>query len=318
MNVDEFQKHDSIRRFAMAELPVMIEERLRDISPAEVYSREILKNNGKVLLGITVVVKDSDMAPCIYVESYLPPDPSEFLRQGVWEDVADRMASDFRYALDMMEPDPEILFRTEDIPEKLVLDVINRDKNRKLLENFPYREYLDLAVLMKWEVVCGGRTGRIPITNEILKDWGRTFDELYDIALQNTMRKNPQRLAPLNEVLEQLSQGVLQDVESPFYYVSTERGLQGAVAILYPGLLKELYEKLQDVYYLIPSSINELLALPKNLGPDHGRLMELIGDVNSNMLDQTEILSDSLYIYVPESDQLKIVRMDDLSSAEEG
>ena len=308
MKVDEFQKQESIRRFAMEQLPDMIKERLADLSPESVYARESIKNNGKVLLGITVVPKDRDMAPCIYVERYIPPDPSRFLQEGVWERIADKMAGDFRYALNLMEPEGESLFLPEDIPEKLVLDVVNLEKNRNSIGDQPYREYMDLAILMRWETICGGRTGKIPVTREILEEWGRSYDELYDIALKNTVRKYPGRIAPLEEILNEYSHGLIRDLESPFYYIGNESGLRGVAAILYPGLLRSLYDRIGAPYYVIPSSINELLALPVSFEPDRERLDGLIWEVNTYMLDRSEILSDSLYQYQPDIDQLVIAR----------
>ncbi len=307
MNVDEFQKQESIRRFAMEQLPHMIEERLSDYDLESVYARESTRNNGRVLVGITVSPRGREMAPCIYVEPYLPPDPSRFLQKGTWERVADRLAADFRYALDMLEPEGEPIFLAEEIPEKLILDVVNLEKNSEVLKEQPHREFLDLAIVMQWLVTCGGRTGRIPVTHDILEEWGRSFDDLYDTALENTIRRYPGRLDPLGEVVSEMSHGLVSDMPNPMYYIGTQHGLQGVAAILYPGLLHSLYERLGEAYYVIPSSVNELLALPVSMEPDPERLDNLIWEVNTYMLDRSEVLSDSLYLYSPESDSLEIL-----------
>lgn len=52
---------------------------------------------------------------------------------------------------------------------------------------------------------------------------------------------------------------------------------------------------------MIPSSINEVLVYPFSEGElDQKHLASLIGDVNTNCLDRTEILSDKAYIYTPD------------------
>ena len=307
MNIDEFQRNTSLRRFVEEKLPDMIRDRLSDCRIESVYARNTRKNNGQVLLGLYVQSEDRDLAPCIYVEPYIPPDPSILKEEGIWDRIADRIAGDFRYALDVIEPKTEELYRPEDVSEHLILKLINRQKNEELLQNYPYRSFLDLAVLLEWEVICGRRKGMIHISQEVLDSWGRSFDEMYEIALANTMRKYPLRIAPLGCILADLSEGRFPNEESPFYYVGTVRGLQGGVAILYPGLLKEVYRQIGEAYYLIPSSINELLALPCSYDSDQVHLMNLVWDVNTFVLDRADILSDSLYLYHPEEDRLEMI-----------
>ena len=307
MNIDEFNRMPRIRQTAAEVLPDLIRERLSDLEPEDVYTRETIRNNGQQLLGISVVPKDSDISPCIYVESYIPPDPSILEQEGIWDRIADHISEDFRYALDVVEPQPEDLFRPEDIEEHLVLKLVNYQWNEEFLKGYPHKIYQDLAALLEWEVVCGKRQGTIHITNDILHRWGKTFDEMYEVALSNTMRKYPGRIAPLSDILEEYTGGSLENVDSPFYYIGTERSIQGCVAMLYPGLLREVYQQMGEPYYLIPSSINELLALPVSFDSDPEKLKELIWEVNTYMVERTEVLSNVLYIYRPELDDLEII-----------
>ena len=307
MNVDEFQKQTGIREFAKTELPDMIRERLSDYQLTSVYASETVKNNGKVLLGITVVPKGQEISPCIYVEPYIPPDPSRLRGKETWSKVADRLANDFRYALDSIKPESVTIFDPAGIEENLVLELVNREKNLELLKDRPYRSYLDLAAIMKWRVFCGGRAGTVAISNEVTETWDIPVDELFDIALQNTMRLYPPRVDPLDEVIREISQGILSDIDSPFYYVGTKHGLKGSIALLYPGLLRQIYETIGETYYLIPSSINELLALPESYESDQDRLRDLIWEVNTYMLDRSDVLADTLYRYNPEYDKLEML-----------
>ncbi len=307
MNVDELQRHKDIRNDAKNRLPDMIRERLGDYQLESVYAHDVMKNNSQVLLGVTVVPKEQDMAPCIYVEPYLPPDPARFSDERIWDGIAERMARDFRYALEVIEPDQVELFDENGLEEKLILELISRDRNRELLENGVYKEYLDLAAVLRWEMICGGRIGSVSVSKPVFRKWGRSLDELYQIALRNTMRKYPLRIEPLRDVIEDLSQGLLPSTDSPFFYVGTERGIQGSIAILYPGALREIYRRIGEEYYIIPSSINELLALPAQDVAGLEYLKDLISEINSNMLERTEVLTDALYVYRPDLDELEIV-----------
>ena len=322
MNISEFRKQTRIRDYVKTNLPDMIRERLSDLNISEVYAKESDKNNGSVMLGITVVPDGQNLAPCIYVEPYIPPDPAAFEQEGVWEKIADRLSADFRYALDAIEPNPEELYLLKDIPERLVLKAVNHDRNEKILSMYPHRDVLNLSVLLEWEVTCGGRVGYIHVSEEILTLWGKTFDEMYDIALENTMRKYPERIEPLEDVLKDFlgecafglagSAGSVPRekspcFKSPFYYLGTTRALQGVVVLLYPGILKKAYEIVGEPFFVIPSSINELLILPCSYEPDHKHLDNLVWEVNTYVLDREEVLSDELYVYDPEEDTLKVI-----------
>ena len=187
------------------------------------------------------------------------------------------------------------------------MDLLKIEMILSMLKNNTYKEFLDLAAMLRWEMVCGNRVGSAAISEQVVREWGRSVDELYDIALANCMKKYPARIEPLRNVLDEMSRGLLTDVDSPFYYVGTERGVQGSIAILYPGVLKEIYEKMGEPYYIIPSSINELLALPVGAEDETGYLMDLIHEINSHMLDKTEVLTDALYRYRVETDTLETV-----------
>lgn len=56
-------------------------------------------------------------------------------------------------------------------------------------------------------------------------------------------------------------------------------------------------EVLQEDFYVIPSSIHELLILRKHLSPEEGGLSELITSVNQTTVLDTDILSSHPYYY---------------------
>ena len=90
--------------------------------------------------------------------------------------------------------------------------------------------------------------------------------------------------------------------------------------MIYPGIGKRIYETVGEAYYLIPSSMDELLAIPVGFASDPeqeegsgeespaDRLKEIIQEVNTEVLNRTEILSDSLYYYSVEEDRFEIVQ----------
>jgi len=311
MNVGEFNRLTEVRRFAAERLPDMIRERLSDRAIECVYAKDAYRNNGQRLLGISVVETGLDFSPCIYVEPYIPPDPSVLQQRGVWGRIADRLADDFRFALDASEPVPEDVFRLEEAEEHLILKVVNRERNKLLRERFPHKDVLDLTVLLEWEVFCGKRRGLIHVSKNALEQWDRSFDEMFEIALANTMKRYPERIEPLGDLLMEMAKRLpVTGGSSPFYFVGTNWFLQGSVVMVYPGIFRRIYEAIGEAYYLIPSSIHELLALPLSFDTDLQRVKDITWEINTYLLEPSEVLSDSVYLYHPETDFLEIIPTD--------
>ena len=304
---------DFNKEFIRYNLPGMIRERLEDLPIVSIHTEEVVKNNGTVLMGIYARLEGSNISPCLYVEPYLPPDVN---RQPVcWDRIADDMAGDFRSAVMVSyEENHELtdkLFNPEEIPDRLELTLINRELNKDLLRTLPHKDFLDLSIIMRWEVTCGGKRSVVKISNEVLKCWDIDQESLFHEALSNTMKKFPGRVETLDHVVEEIT-GISingtgnMPMHSPFYYMGTDNLSNGSISVVYPGMLRKMYEALGEAYYLIPSSINEFLALPMSFEPFPERIREIILSVNEDVLPRMEVLSNSLYIYRPELDRLEI------------
>ena len=56
--------------------------------------------------------------------------------------------------------------------------------------------------------------------------------------------------------------------EVPMYVCSNTSKINGAGVILYDGLLKEFAERVDNNFYILPSSIHETLLIPANTDMD--------------------------------------------------
>ena len=88
-----------------------------------------------------------------------------------------------------------------------------------------------------------------------------------------------------------------EEPEPPMYVLSNSRMINGAAAMLYPDMLKDLSEKLDSNLYIIPSSVHEVIVFSDNLADDEKSLRDMIYTVNRTQMDPQDILSDSLYFY---------------------
>ena len=86
---------------------------------------------------------------------------------------------------------------------------------------------------------------------------------------------------------------------------------RGTADILAPDILKwkyieskvsdimkeKIYEEIGENYYLLPSSIHEMIIVPESNSPSREHLNEMITEVNQTQVDEEEFLSDCVYYY---------------------
>ena len=81
------------------------------------------------------------------------------------------------------------------------------------------------------------------------------------------------------------------------YMLTNTSKMDGAVYILFNDVLEDIASELQSDLYILPSSIHEVLILPKTDETDYEYLCETVNYVNNKDLDPMEVLSESVYIY---------------------
>ena len=65
--------------------------------------------------------------------------------------------------------------------------------------------------------------------------------------------------------------------------------------MLYPNLLKTVSEMLNGSFFVLPSSVHEVIVLPDDMGYSPDMLRDLVETVNTNEVSPAEVLSNSVY-----------------------
>lgn len=96
--------------------------------------------------------------------------------------------------------------------------------------------------------------------------------------------------------------------ESGLYVLSTGIRVNGAALILLPDILEKIGEKAGMDYYLIPSSIHELLIARDDGLVSAKMLKEIVyeGNRTDAVIKQEDVLSDNIYFYSRAKKSLKI------------
>ena len=90
----------------------------------------------------------------------------------------------------------------------------------------------------------------------------------------------------------------MPDMGGPALYVATnDNGLFGASVVAYPGMLEEAVQRLQGDYYILPSSIHEVLLVSAKEVQDYRELEAMVRQINEAEVAPAERLSDRVYHY---------------------
>lgn len=269
-----------------------IPEYLLQYTIEDVRLEPVTKNNGVVCTGLIICVRGENLSPNIYLEYFYMMhkrgmDMDEILRaiQAEYESARGQLCAEQYQTMD------EIIVR-----ENLFLKLINRERNKEMLEGCPYIPFHDLAISFRYLV----KHDEEGIASAILREkemelWKLTTDEIFRLARENTMRLFPMRLAKLNDMIPI---GLTELAEYPDMYVLTNRQqINGATCMLYRDVLEQFAGQVESNFYILPSSIHEVLLLPDCCGMDADYLRKSVREINAYAVADMDYLSDNVYYY---------------------
>lgn len=98
----------------------------------------------------------------------------------------------------------------------------------------------------------------------------------------------------------------IEEPDGPQMYVLTNaRKLHGANIMLYKEYLEIAAEKMNGDFYILPSSIHELLAVPVSTA-EIEKLRQMVKEVNDNEVAPEEILGYEVYRYNRETGEVEV------------
>lgn len=266
-----------------------------------VIPRRERRNNSVVLDGIMLQKGNERVAPNVYLNQYYPKYCSGENAERIAEQILVLCKEKREEILGLME---KLDFSPEYIREHLYYRLVGRERNAELLQEIPHRGYLNLAVIYYWIVYeAGEQIGSIMMTRRQMERFGWTEEELMQMAQQNTPRLFPPLTKGMDEIVGDL---LAQQAELNMLVLSNEKGINGAACLLYPGVITMLEDAMKGSFYVLPSSIHELIVIPDN-GTSAVHLCEMVYCINRTQLPQEDVLSDTIYYYSKETKELKVI-----------
>lgn len=272
-------------------------------SNVSVTLNHVMKNNGTELDGITIMEKDKNIAPTIYINSFY-----DRYREGVsLKAVVSEIIRIYNQNKNSININADYFENYENVRKTIVYKLVNYQKNKKLLEDVPYKRVLDLAVVFYCLIEQRkGVSATALIHNEHLRIWNVTEDEIYNDALKNTPVLLAGSIVPMSKILSEIAGTAPVDNdgkvceytgEDILYVLTNSSRVNGAACILYDNLLKKFANDVHSDLYILPSSVHEVIIVPKKNAFDKSELADMVREVNEQGVSQDEILSDNVYEY---------------------
>ena len=276
---------------------------LQDRSQGEIRTEicNTLKNNGVEKCGLLISKKGESLAPNFYLQHQY-----DIWRNGesTLDEIIDSICENYTQELQKNRIIEEALdFRWENFQQEVYMRLIGREKNALLLKDVPYEEYLDMALVYYYVIPVSDDTqGVLLLTQEHLKMLGITQEELHRKAKENTQEKLFPVISGLDEIILRLGavkEDFIPDGENrPFMYIMTNaKASFGAVCMTFHRELEQFSNEIKNSFYILPSSVHEVILVPDYRAVTVEAFSHMVKEINETHVEDTEVLSDSVYYY---------------------
>lgn len=274
---------------------------LEDVSPGVTIRQEqISKLQGESYAALSVTPADSNIGMNINLNrSY------EQMQSGAsYDTVLDEAVNLATDHLDAGMPSVDVTKLTDYAKAKqlLCVEVVGTARNAEMLAKVPHTDMEDLSMVYRVQL---GRDSRgiasVLVDNQMLEGYGVSREQLHEDALANAERMRPATIRTMREVLSGslnvTEEMLLPDEAPPMYVVTNEDCINGAAAVFYPGFMEVAAQMLKSDYFILPSSVNEVLLLPDDGMTSAAELSAMVSYINREQVLPAERLSDHVYHY---------------------
>lgn len=270
----------------------------------ECLLREIQKIN-ETYTGLIIRKKDQPITIAVKLEQYYQDYRNGTAMETILDSILKQTEDDCLNPLSFI---PNAMKSYESVRPRLFLRVSNKAMNQELLNKTPHKTVMDLALTYHISLKeLKGQNASIMVNGELLESWKITKNKLHLDCLNNSPRIMPCEVLPIQKVLKDSDgpKDLIQSQRMPLYVVRS-KGWGSAAALFYPGTMQKLSEIAKGNYYILPSSIHEVLMLPAGELADLTSLKTMVREINKTIVEENSRLSDNVYLYDRQKDALRI------------
>lgn len=259
----------------------------------------ILKNNDTPRTAVLIKEEGSNIAPTIYIDQYY-----ENIENGTttMEEAVDHAFNMFMNS--RQSEIAEYVNSSENILEQATLSIraINAIRNEERLKDVPHKMITDdLALCVIGELPVGKGEAVVTINKSSMNALSMNEEELFNKAMDN-LQKEAFSVKPIVQVLGDFVEedSTLEEIDNCPLFVATNSSCgYGAKVIARTDILSQFAEEHGD-FYILPSSVHELLFVPASKCDEPDRLQSMVQEVNSTCIAKEDFLSDNVLFYSKE------------------
>lgn len=206
----------------------------------------------------------------------------------------------------------DVLFY-ERVADRIYPRIMNTEGRADYLDGKPHIEIEDLSVIFSITVEESAEgIATATVTESLLDIWDVTLEEVKERAFSN-LKKQTVSFRNIFDILSKNDNHKnIDDFDPsedlfPLYVLSNTKNAFGANMMLNTSVLDSITDKLGEII-ILPSSVNEVIIVPKSTGRDASELAEMVRSVNESEVDTEDQLSNNIYAYDRETKKIAIIR----------
>ena len=305
MNKDEFIK--------------MIKDEILEYMPEEfkdctVRIDEVNKNGDVRLHGLALTKGNSGASPLIYLEPYFEMYEDGLAADFLLQNIADKYVGIVESVPNLDVPDMSFESIKDDLRVRLVYNKTNRNYLADHVHcdagcGYSLVVYVDLSDRMFDGAI-------INVRKDMLEKFDLDERAVIKAAMEGSVKNCPARLSYIEDSLMSMMNGGEKenlldldkiDLSRGVLVLSTEDNFAGAATLFYPGV-KEKVAKLMDWdYFILPSSVHEVLLVPADGRFSAKELAMMVRAVNSNEVSKEDQLGNRVLFYDRVNNELCVV-----------
>lgn len=191
---------------------------------------------------------------------------------------------------------------------RLFVRLINYDRNADILRDVVHKTLGDI-VFTVYAIVDENEFGIVStkVLKSMVKKWDKNEDDIFNEAIKNTYYLTPPRIYKWEGVLcdesyageSFMNDEDICDLDKSFSgnILSTTRKTNGAIAVFLPGVAEKISELLDSDFYMVFTSIHEVMIHSTGSGVDPKDLKLVLQDTLRKVTPSSDYLTEKIYKY---------------------
>lgn len=191
---------------------------------------------------------------------------------------------------------------------RLFVRLINYDRNADILRDVVHKTLGDI-VFTVYAIVDENEFGIVStkVLKSMVKKWDKNEDDIFNEAIKNTYYLTPPRIYKWEGVLcdesyageSFMNDEDICDLDKSFSgnTLSTTRKTNGAIAVFLPGVAEKISELLDSDFYMVFTSIHEVMIHSTGSGVDPKNLKLVLRDTLRKVTPSSDYLTEKIYKY---------------------